>query len=253
MKNILTFESFNLKHNEEIDWKKIGKAATTAALGASLALGSPSKGMALDTKQQTEFKAPTELEWSEVIEMPGKGAQEIEMHITQTLMELRKNPQTRNTGIRSIQMVPGYGRLTAEVILNVSPTGVSGDTYCQVEFIVKPGKYKMIIRETKLVSSGSGNISSRVKPMLGPAAADAAKRAIGNRMGPAGQILGNVVGSTVHDITTRQTANAAQKRDKSERLKDEDYADWAKQLEVTTSKLFSYFSGRAGRLDDENF
>lgn len=252
MKNIKSFDHFS-KTNEEINFGKLGKAATTAALGASMALSSPSAKALPKQPTAIEQSYQSEMEWSEVIEMPGMGAQEIELHINNLLMQLAKNPQTRTTKIRSLQWVPGSTRITADVVLNVSPTGVAGDTYCQLEFIVKPGKYKIMIKETKLISGGSGQVSSTIKPLVGPAVADAARRAIGNRMGPAGQVLGNVVASRLHDAATRTSTNPAQKRDRSTSLTDEDYRDWAEKMEKTTSLIFGYFANKANMASEEDF
>lgn len=248
MKNILTFDNFS-RTNEEINFGKLGKAAATAALGASMALSSPT-AKALPAQSTAIEQA---IEWSEVVEMPGMGAQEIELHINNLLLQLAKNPQTRTTQIKSLKWVPGSTRITADLVLNVSPTKVAGDTYCQLEFIVKPGKYKIMIKETKLISGGSGQVSSTIKPLIGPAVADAARREIGNRMGPAGQVLGNVLASRVHDAATRASTNPAQKRDRSSTLTDEDYKDWAEKMEKTTSLIFGYFADKSEDASEEDF
>lgn len=252
MKNILTFDNFS-RTNEEINFGKLGKAATTAALGASMALSSPTAKALPAQSTAIEQAIPSDMEWSEVIEMPGMGAQEIELHINNLLLQLAKNPQTRTTQIKSLKWVPGSTRITADVVLNVSPTGIAGDTYCQLEFIVKPGKYKIMIKETKLISGGSSQVSSTIKPLIGPAVADAARRAVGNRMGPAGQVLGNVLASRVHDAATRPSTNPAQKRDRSSTLTDEDYKDWAEKMEKTTSLIFGYFADKAEDASEEDF
>lgn len=268
MNKIKTYQEFN----EEIKWKDIKKAATGVALGAGLALGSPqiTKSQTLPTSQTQQQKLPQDQEFSTVIEAPGKNVEQIQEHLYNLMNDIRINLYDADSPIKEINYQPfGKDRIKAEVKFAVSPKNTKGITEAEIDFLIKDGKYKIIVGDIHFIHvgyqpmSGGDEITSRYKPLVGTAASHAVRRAFGGALGGPGEVLGNLAASAIQDWairppkpkkdfelkTTKTDSTSTPEVPKGVTAKN--YENYLKQVDAAVQELFGLF--REGLKSEHDF
>jgi hypothetical protein len=260
MKNIKSFEYFT--KNEELNWKDIKKTAAGVALGAGLAFGSPdkAKGQDIDNKQATTAthkQDPESVEYSEVINAPGKSLSKILDDVLNRLSDLRKDKSVVNSFNYERS---GPGRLSGKMQLNVTPKNAKGFTEAEFEIIMKEGKYKIIIKNINFIHVGQQpmtageTMSARYRPMVGTAASQAIRRAGSGKLGGFGDVLSGVAASAVQNYALKQKkskenfnlksvkTDSTEVGEKPKNMKQKEYNKYSEDIKKSADYFISLFS-----------
>lgn len=247
MKKILSYESFII--SEELNWSDVKKTAAGVALGAGLALGSPEvvKSQELPSEtisQQQQLKDGH----SEVIQVPGKSLPAV---LDEILSKFQKIRQDKFFGNSLRYDKSGPNKFSGEIQLDIQPKGTRGITLIEFDIIYKAEKYKITVNKIKFIHVGQQpmtpgeSFGSKVRPIVGTAASQAVRRAMGGKVGGLGDVLGGVASSTIQGMvmkTPKSKVNFEISGQVPSGMKKKDYDNYLDEVEKSIDYFISLFS-----------